>query len=568
MLVRGSNTTHTQPVNETRRGFSYTPVAPDPLQRRKPVFAPPLVASRRYGKGKIVAMAQWRQYTIGSGDRWLFASQIMSTGAKHRRSDMRELLSNIVEWLTVPVADGPSGYVQRPILYPNEAKRSRDAYISPAYKYNRTSLQHASVAQNVVTRGLIGVRSAYSGSSSTGTIAEYAEAAKAVGLGFLVFTEEWSTQSGQRTLSNLTLQKLKADCKLHSTPDLELIPGFAIENNIGNKMIILGYGVEPPPAAALTDDKSQLLLQGIDPLAPHNYTGYNAAGFAWLHASVMLPVDEERTVGRTVAYYNLGSARKAGAMAMGDLRDYSMAAVFYHASDGSMEDLRSDFLEAAESTIAPTPVAVSDIHSPASLGAAAQNHWLTHVTGSGPSSVFHDGLRWNNQYDAMQTYVSNGPIINTWAQTNRVYTLGAERFVTASALMVAPLSVSSANAGADLKKVEITNGRQLFRRFMPNRSDFNRTLLLDGYVQKDLVLSVEDDSGCGAFGAVARTWKPGGQHSVVFCDDHINDCRTSGMQLVHGPGPLLATYVPVLSADVAGFTWSALAIRICLFSFQ
>ena len=70
-------------------------------------------------------------------------------------------------------------------------------------------------------------------------------------------------------------------------------------------------------------------------------------------------------------------------------------------------------------------------------------HSNPQVRGHGPSTVFVDGLRWNSQYDALPTYVAHadGPQIDAWPQTNRQYVLGAERFVTGSALLQAGISL-------------------------------------------------------------------------------------------------------------------------------
>jgi len=42
---------------------------------------------------------------------------------------------------------------------------------------------------------------------------------------------------------------------------------------------------------------------------------------------------------------------------------------------------------------------------------------------------------------------------------------------------------------------------------------------------------------------------------VVFCSDHVNDCKSGGMLLGHGPNIMLAHWVEPLPQDVAGATW-------------
>ena len=114
-------------------------------------------------------------------------------------------------------------------------------------------------------------------------------------------------------------------------------------------------------------------------------------------------------------------------------------------------------------------------NSPASTRSAAQRHAST-------SGVFVDGLRWNDQFSAMPVFLSaaDGPQIDAWPVTSRQYTLGAERYVTASALFPAGISLRSPDNATALRKITITNGRQLFRSFAPspNATTFYRTLLL------------------------------------------------------------------------------------------
>ena len=83
---------------------------------------------------------------------------------------------------------------------------------------------------------------------------------------------------------------------------------------------------------------------------------------------------------RNVGYFNLGFERPAGALKMQDLREFSIAGLKYYAKSGRLiDDLTQDFMETAESTIAPTPVVIDQVGSPAALAAAAANHSNTFV---------------------------------------------------------------------------------------------------------------------------------------------------------------------------------------------
>jgi hypothetical protein len=67
-------------------------------------------------------------------------------------------------------------------------------------------------------------------------------------------------------------------------------------------------------------------------------------------------------------------------MSMPDLRCYSMAAVVEYDKTGKLiGDLLDDFKYTVEGTIAPNPVAVSEVLSPAALTSAASSQMMTHV---------------------------------------------------------------------------------------------------------------------------------------------------------------------------------------------
>ena len=169
------------------------------------------------------------------------------------------------------------------------------------------------------------------------------------------------------------------------------------------------------------------------------------------------------------------------------------------------------------------------------------------------------GLRWNNQYSGSSVFVSDGPMINTWSsppvidqyKTNerRVMTLGTERFVTGVSMQVpsdfrpcsfrnmqyvcianwlrfairfhclglllnalpgylcVPVSAQpipvSVNSTVPLKHVSIYSaghlGHNLLFRLSPapgaDPHHIGRTLLLNGVIQKQLVIVAEDTVG-------------------------------------------------------------------------
>ena len=177
-----------------------------------------------------------------------------------------------------------------------------------------------------------------------------------------------------------------------------------------------------------------------------------------------------------------------------------MAAVkFYNRSGVLQESLADDFKRTQESTIGPTPVVVDLVGSPMELTASVQEgRAATYVRTTSLARVFCDGLRWTGQYDSLPVSVSTGPIVSVWPMAWRNYAFGSERLVAGRSVMPTPILITPRSGGAPLTEVVISNGRELFRRFLLNSTvavPFQHTLLLDGYVHRNLVLEVTDAAG-------------------------------------------------------------------------
>ena len=384
---------------------------------------------------------------------------------------------------------------------------------------------------------------------------DFADAAKRSGLDFVVFLETFAQPQLNRTLDPATLANLKSDCTKYSDAELLLIPGFAIENQFGNMLMAVGDGVVLPPSNMLTDDGKFFKIAATDPAAPQNMTGLsNGAAFTWLLEGDNDPGCQATGKFFTVGYFGIGATAPAG-MKMYDLRVFAIAAVKYYDRTGALvEDLTDDFKLTQESTIGPIPVAVDLVGSPAELAASVQkNHAATLVRAPSLDKVFCTGLRWQNFRD-FPTSVSTGPVVKAWTLTSRTYVLGSERFVTGLSLFPLPISVSARPSGAPLASVVITNGRELFRRFLlPNNTrEFNRTLLLDGFVHRNLVLEVFDTAGNTVLANAARGWKAGSLNGgIEFCSDHKNDCGWNTL----GHGPEIGTVSRLPQVSDPGFTW-------------
>ncbi len=547
VVVRASATAHSQP--EDLKKLSQYELPPHAFARPAPVSSPAWLAIRPYQAGRIALVNQWPQYSVGSGVKWIFDRQVLTRGFGSKPSDFGRLLENIWRWLAEPSLKHKSvgGYVtsRETLVAPNLLPAARRPYeYGQAYWQAKLAQWHQPPRFAPVFRGLIGAKTAYS--SGSGTVAQYAQAAKKADLQFIVFLEDFDQLTREKWA------RLKADCQRLSDDGLTLLPGYTIDANTGDHMFFFGpvaEGNDPwPPAQVLTGpDKTLLDLQ------PRNkdgkFTGYNGPSFDWM----LYSWDE---VKGNHGYYHFSGHPQL--MRISDLRVYAMAAIRYYRDGRLVEDNTADYLTCAACTIPPAPVSFNEVRSPAELAREVERgHALTYVQAPWyvpkPSvrKIFYYGLWWADQYTSYNTFPSDGPIIHAWPETYRVWTLGAEEFVTRPNIMVSRLEVSAA---AGLKEIALYNGPELFRRFLPNGAKtFSQTLLLNASNQRDLVLIATDGKGGQAISFARRCWKDG-TLAPTFCSDHVNS-YSEYIVFAHGPNPMVVTRAEPLPQDIAGVTW-------------
>ena len=522
-LIRGSPSSHTVPLNLSAWASSAdpNPLPPHPYQRKMNVSSPALFAVRQVGAGRAALLSQFRQFTIGSGSRWLYDDVILSRGLNGLPSDQARLLANTYRWLSEPSlgSEALGGWTPGPGTYawPNDKPANVDQYvdINNSALYTPGALAIDPINPLIKTfRGMIGAKTALSGGQ--GTYDDWAAAAKAARLDFLVFLEDFEVAFAR---NQTNFQHMLSQCSAYSTPELLLLPGYRLKNNLasgkfelakGNDMLFFGPELSLPPPQALTADGTKLLLMPFVPNSTTLYQGSNGFSYNWL-LNGQNAYNAKGDFPWTAGYFNLNDRSSPGGMSMVDLRDEGAAAVRFYAADGSQQNLLEDFLLTAESTMSSVPLAVSEVFSPAALTAAVSSgHALNYLRLSSLDQVMNGapggrGLRWNSQYSGTSTFVSDGPLINTYStpaqvsnhNTNehRVMTLGSERFVTGVA--VQPVSIS-VNSSAPLRHATIYSGLdKIFFRIRPNATDdphhIGLTLLLNGVLQKSLTLVVVDE---------------------------------------------------------------------------
>ena len=610
VVVHATSTTTTSPITAS----AYSPVF-EPTLLPNGTVAPALVAVRDYKKGRVVCINSWFQYTLGSNSNdWLYADQVMRNGSMvdghRRRSDFGVMFDQIWTWLSAPsVSSGTlGGYVQPPghLTWENELASTKDAYNETSHAFTELELERdpSEWPSQKVFHGVIGLRTTYGSGHST--VEEYAAEAAKLGLAWLVFLDEY------HLLSNSSYAALKADCKTFSTDTLKLWPGYTMWNNVGNHMMLYAkpnsfstraslacffslpvskltrfvctrrYGPDPPLPPADLMRPGDCKCGGFSDcpsfeLQPQwaancSFKGELGPSFHWMLAPPEQPDNAET---HTVGYFNITSSPLS--MQMPDMRGYSSAAVMYYSNLELVEDNTEQYLLTAEGTLAPCPISFNEVRSVDELRyTLAHGHSITHVRAGSLDQLWDDGLRWDNQFDFMPVHVAPlGLEVRAWGHTslrsspvdpasssdtsygapNRAMTLGAARFVTNRA--VSPVAVSVASSPNGLRTVDVYDGTRLYRRFGPMHSpnEFYRTLLLNGVVQRNLILVATDTAGNKAITYAFRQWKDSGFHrDPVFCSDHVNDCNGKPL-LNRGAETPSITWVEPIPLDQQGRSW-------------
>jgi len=529
IVVQAMPSARTVPVN---LAAAANPGPPNPLIRPGGVTAPPLFAIRQYGAGRIALLAQLPVFSIGSGTKWLYNREILSAGEGGTPSDFGVLLANSFSWLGAPslASRAVGGYVTpaNRLVAPNRMPGAANAYAELPYHQDDPRLLQPPT-NSVMFTGLIGAQTSLTG--GTGTVADWANAARAAGLDFLVFLEDFTQ------LDATKLAQLNAACQQNSDGQLTLYPGYRLDNNIGNHMFLFGNNLALPPAQVLTKpDQQRFMLQGE-----------TAPGVFGVTPTYPIDYILSLTATAEVGYYDFSHSGMG--MRVPDARLYGMAAVRTYRDGALVDDATADYLTTAQATSVPAPIAVHLMSDPAGLDAAVRgNQGVTYAQARARASLWNDALRYSSQYDCLNVFPSTGPQIVRWPGCTRVSTFGAEPFVTGRSRMDAPLYVT---ADKGLREIRLYDGTRLFRRFVLNgQTVFSTMLHLEGSVQRNLVMVVEDVAGGQAVSGARRAWKDGSL-APVFCSDRINDC--GNMFLARGPYPMTVLRTPELPD--AGVTW-------------
>ena len=241
----------------TAASFKVDPTSNEMLDGQVGTYpsAPPIVAVRSFGQGRIVAWSLhplFATYNFGN-PLWPGTAETTGDVVGKMPSQGHTLLLNALRWTAAPAAALP-GFGGRVI--PEKVERVQFPATIPCYPNPFAPPAGAPLPPPLaMNRGIIGAHTSYS--DGTGTVAQYADAAKAAGLAFLVFCDNLEALSPEK------LAALKADCLAASAATgVYCQPGVEYSDVNGCRWAIYGDEVVFPDAKLWTGDHTRILAVG------------------------------------------------------------------------------------------------------------------------------------------------------------------------------------------------------------------------------------------------------------------------------------------------------------------
>ena len=503
----------------------------------------PLVAVKQVGKGRIVYLGITHEYLTGGNAMSTLEGIVLERGLKGQPSGGYTLLENCLRWLAEPsLASGAFG---GGTMATNMLVNPQKTVFGAPYKWTD---KVTFPAVEPAYPGVIGARTAYS--SGKGTVDEWVAQAKAQGLAYLVFLEEF------RQLSAEHFDKLKADCARLSTPDFSAIPGFTIDDEVGNHYFYFGTTFPYPDRKFLSEDGTVFRARDPEIDAKNPYVpgqlAMTALDYAYSISSFKLTA---------------GNYRYHDAAPFADFfSDWDAAAVITSDNGKVVENAAQDYLKLVGSGQGPLPLALDLMDDPARLG---QAKWRTvlRFPREGGSLIgggdIEQATKIRDYFDTWhfypdnpaKIYVTSGPEIESWAYVGpRDY--GGDNdgnFVWQDYRWQLHGKVSSA---VGLQEVTVYDGVKLFRRYLPGgKNDFEFTLDLTHDRQHNLALVVNDTQGNTAVGG--EQWDRNHRLEEVQCADRNNQLSygyssdKDGIGTVLGGNQTLATPIKRVATHIS-----------------
>jgi hypothetical protein len=489
-----------------------------PQFQHRPADPAPLVAVREgaEGSGRLAVCGINAAYSDFLAGNSVYGGVCTGKGLDGKPSDLDRLLMQVLDWLGEPSrnsgratirASVPETFAVAPYQYP------------PPLKVDGTRPLRPNTDQ---FRGLVGARSVYSGGRST--VAEYAKAARGLGLDFLVFLEEFAS------LRPADFDRLQEECRHQSDSRLLLIPGIRIQNSLGIHYFGFRLGMTLPQPSQLKPGTRLLTQQ-------------EGGQVEWAVAN---GGREEMACGN----FRLDVKEPLGIPAS----DYNCLNPFiavHTYQGGRLADTMLDvYLKCAARTEWVSPIAVQLVDSAEQLVREWRSDHFRTVWLRDPGQGL-EGFRTSigERYAyAPVSYVTNGPRIEEWRSNN--FDSGGGFWDWTRYRWFVKLAVSS---DAGLKEIRVLDGTHEIRRFLPGGARrFEHLLVLTHVKMQNLILVVTDIAGRQAVSD--EEWDKNQLLQLTWCADRNNMLSYAALPAPKSSsGSTAGNYPAPWSLDKGGF---------------
>ena len=391
---------------------------------------PPFFGIREYGGGRLALLPMGPSVNFVGGLHPAWNGVTWGKGIGDKPSDFDKLAINTLHWLAEPSfhSGALGGYREPPRVEEKPA---------PPAPLDWKTAQFPDPGARKSYRGLLGAVSTHGGGEST--VAEYAAAATAAGLDFLIFTDPLEK------IRAADWKALSDECKAASTDKLIVLPGLQYLDTQGNHYLVYGNFAWPEPA---------IIAEVLSPDQTRVKDTYKWTG---------------RTGWRTVAIHSLQKDPNR----VLDLRHYGAVAVQTWEGAKLVEDDYPQFLLLEENTQYPMPVVIHFVHRAADLAAASSTGLQLRVWANDQASLrSYLDQEWGSTYFANphRYYLSSGPTLEDLSEINmnswRPDAAGTDRWQARARL----------SSRVPITELTVMDGTRVYRQFRPNQTSVEEIL--------------------------------------------------------------------------------------------
>ncbi len=437
--------------------------------------APPLLAVREYGKGRICV------WPIASTCVWQDAYHLrwgsgltMSGEAEGMKGSGARLLTNLFAYLAAPSKGVFGGYV------PPRVETAPESGFEPM-DWDNLRVTGNYMPHNFV--GLIGARTSLS--TGQGKPEEFIAAAKAAGYDFIAFAEDLAS------LSKEEFATLQTVCKASTEGGFPAYPGYLYLDESGNSWVIFSDRLSyPEPGWFSADQPGRIHLN-------------NPLFRAFQYPPMIL----------VKSHLNPEKPWLQG--------NFKGFAVYTYENGKLVDDSLDNYLQMAQMRFIPFPAAIHLVDSPQAVTAARGQgfqsccRWFEKRPIDAYSGSF--GHYQGHYIWYRSTYVSEGPVL----EDTRVLNFGTTDLALPGLERFRVHLRASSPAG--LREVALRDGDapEPWRRFLPGGAkEYEQTLDAFHDREYNLVLTATDQAGKRAVGWV--NWTQVQENSYPRCSDNFN----------------------------------------------